>query len=317
VPKIGSLQLDKLLYQVDPSGSSTRIHTRERNERFGDSSLDDKILTDARVALQGKGRAPRRTRSPTSTATSARRSPASIGYTYGDKGLPEGASLDSHAARFRRTELRHLPGQRRPAAPDRRGQRLRRQGHEWRRDRRAPAGRGEVHLGRPEHSRATPASTARRVAVCSPPAGRANASPYRNSGGTAVVEGVGDHGCEYMTGGTVVVLGETGRNFGAGMAAAGPMSSIPRASSRPDAIRRWSSWNGSPTTPKRSGVEALVFAHLEATESPRAAEILKGWSQTRGQFWAVVPRPAEAKPGAQPVNEPEKPKADKPVASQP
>src|SRR5690606_40258460 len=39
----------------------------------------------------------------------------------------------------------------------------------------------------------------------------------RNSGGTAVVEGVGDHGCEYMTGGTVVILGETGRNFAAGM----------------------------------------------------------------------------------------------------
>jgi glutamate synthase (NADPH/NADH) large chain len=39
----------------------------------------------------------------------------------------------------------------------------------------------------------------------------------RNSGATAVVEGVGDHGCEYMTGGRVVVLGETGRNFGAGM----------------------------------------------------------------------------------------------------
>ncbi len=39
----------------------------------------------------------------------------------------------------------------------------------------------------------------------------------RNSGATAVVEGTGDHGCEYMTGGTVVVLGETGRNFAAGM----------------------------------------------------------------------------------------------------
>ncbi len=39
----------------------------------------------------------------------------------------------------------------------------------------------------------------------------------RNSGATAVVEGVGDHGCEYMTGGTVVVLGKTGKNFAAGM----------------------------------------------------------------------------------------------------
>ena len=39
----------------------------------------------------------------------------------------------------------------------------------------------------------------------------------RNSGATAVVEGVGDHGCEYMTGGRAVILGPTGRNFGAGM----------------------------------------------------------------------------------------------------
>ena len=39
----------------------------------------------------------------------------------------------------------------------------------------------------------------------------------RNSGATAVVEGVGDHGCEYMTGGTVVVLGQTGKNFAAGV----------------------------------------------------------------------------------------------------
>ena len=46
---------------------------------------------------------------------------------------------------------------------------------------------------------------------------RGRALAVRNSGATAVVEGVGDHGCEYMTGGTVVVLGETWRNFAAGM----------------------------------------------------------------------------------------------------
>ena len=48
----------------------------------------------------------------------------------------------------------------------------------------------------------------------------------RNSGALAVVEGCGDHGCEYMTGGVVVVLGETGRNFAAGMSVASPMSTI-------------------------------------------------------------------------------------------
>ena len=46
---------------------------------------------------------------------------------------------------------------------------------------------------------------------------QANVSVYRNSGATAVVEGVGDHGCEYMTGGRVAILGKTGKNLAAGM----------------------------------------------------------------------------------------------------
>ena len=53
-------------------------------------------------------------------------------------------------------------------------------------------------------------------------------------------------------------------------------------------------------------MEALIYALLEATESPRASEILKNWSTARGQFWVVVPHPAAAGPGAPPVNEPEK-----------
>ena len=56
----------------------------------------------------------------------------------------------------------------------------------------------------------------------------------RNSGAIAVVEGIGDHGCEYMTGGVVVVLGPTGRNFAAGMWAASPTSGEP---GRPSARR--------------------------------------------------------------------------------
>jgi glutamate synthase (NADPH/NADH) large chain len=61
----------------------------------------------------------------------------------------------------------------------------------------------------------------------------------RLSGATAVVEGTGDHGCEYMTGGTVVVLGKTGRNFAAGMSAASPTSTTRTASSPAAATRRW------------------------------------------------------------------------------
>jgi glutamate synthase (NADPH/NADH) large chain len=62
----------------------------------------------------------------------------------------------------------------------------------------------------------------------------------RNSGGTAVVEGTGDHGCEYMTGGTVVVLGETGRNFAAGMSGGVAYVYDADGTSSGAAIWRWS-----------------------------------------------------------------------------
>ena len=66
----------------------------------------------------------------------------------------------------------------------------------------------------------------------------------RNSGATAVVEGMGDHGCEYMTGGTVVVLGKTGRNFAAGMTGGIAYVSTRTATSRSAATWRW--WSSSP-----------------------------------------------------------------------
>ena len=63
----------------------------------------------------------------------------------------------------------------------------------------------------------------------------------RNSGATAVVEGVGDHGCEYMTGGIVVVLGNTGRNFAAGMSGGLLTCLMKMEHLKIDVIWRW--WN--------------------------------------------------------------------------
>ena len=74
-----------------------------------------------------------------------------------------------------------------------------------------------VPSGRARSSSATSSSTAPPPASASSAASRAERFCVRNSGASAVVEGVGDHGCEYMTGGRVVVLGPTGRNFAAGM----------------------------------------------------------------------------------------------------
>ncbi len=113
--------------------------------------------------------------------------------------------------RHGRPELRRLPSRRCGVRPRGRGERLRRQGHE----RRAHRRRGRLPPTRATHaSPATPSSTAPPAGelFCAGSAGERFA--VRNSGATAVVEGAGDHLCEYMTRGTVVVLGDFGRNVG-------------------------------------------------------------------------------------------------------
>ena len=114
----------------------------------------------------------------------------------------------------------------------------------------------------------------------------------RNSGATAVIEGVGDHGCEYMTGGTVLVLGETGRNFGAGMTN-GVAYVLDETGQFPSRL------NDELVVASRlmdadelSVVYELVREHFERTASRRAEAILDLWDVFRGQFWKVAPRQA-------------------------
>ncbi len=110
----------------------------------------------------------------------------------------------------------------------------------------------------------------------------------RNSGGTAVVEGVGDHGCEYMTGGTAVILGETGRNFAAGMS--GGVAYVY------DATKKF---------PARCNMEMVALEVLEAedlvdlkklienhfnyTKSAVAKSILDNWAKASLDFIKVMP----------------------------
>jgi glutamate synthase (NADPH/NADH) large chain/glutamate synthase (ferredoxin) len=113
----------------------------------------------------------------------------------------------------------------------------------------------------------------------------------RNSGGTAVVEGIGDHGCEYMTNGTVVVLGETGKNFGAGMS--GGQAYIYDEAGRfeklynPEMVEIVRLEDGSEHA---NELKTLVEAHLEATGSEKASEILADWSGSLSRIWRVQPR---------------------------
>ena len=112
----------------------------------------------------------------------------------------------------------------------------------------------------------------------------------RNSGFTAVVEGVGDHGCEYMTGGRVVVLGPTGVNFGAGMT--GGIAYVYDGSNDFDlrcnvgTVDLESVLSGSED---EAELLALLKEHLEATGSPNAAAKLADWENERSKFVKVIP----------------------------
>ena len=112
----------------------------------------------------------------------------------------------------------------------------------------------------------------------------------RNSGAHAVVEGVGDHGCEYMTGGRVVIIGKTGRNFAAGMSGGiayvldedeafhircNPQMVNLEAVEEPEDV---------------DAIRGLLTRHVQYTQSPAARNILRDWPAWRGRFVKVMPK---------------------------
>jgi glutamate synthase (NADPH/NADH) large chain len=111
----------------------------------------------------------------------------------------------------------------------------------------------------------------------------------RNSGVQAVVEGVGDHGCEYMTGGVVVVLGDTGRNFGAGMSG-GEAYVLDEAGTFDQKVNR-GMVRVEPLTDDRDRqlVRRLVDMHRHHTGSTKAERVLANWDQAVNQFRKVMP----------------------------
>lgn len=139
----------------------------------------------------------------------------------------------------------------------------------------------------------------------------------RNSGAIAVVEGVGDHGCEYMTGGVVVVLGETGRNFAAGMSggvayvldesddfpkrcnmAMVELEPVPEEDDMLEKLHHHGGdlmhkgmvdVSGDMTRHDDERLYQLISNHLHYTGSPRAKEILDHWVEFRPKFRKVMP----------------------------
>jgi glutamate synthase domain-containing protein 3 len=110
----------------------------------------------------------------------------------------------------------------------------------------------------------------------------------RNSGAIAVVEGVGDHGCEYMTGGRVVVIGRTGRNFAAGMSG-GFAYVLNEDGQFEDRCNTEMVELETLSAEDAAFVADLLERHHELTRSEKAKRLLLRWEETLTQFVKIVP----------------------------
>ncbi len=111
----------------------------------------------------------------------------------------------------------------------------------------------------------------------------------RNSGASAVVEGVGDHGCEYMTGGRAVILGPTGRNFAAGMSGGIAYVWDPEQAFARQCNMEMVELEAMDAPEDVAELKALIEKHYNYTESPVARQVLENWERSLGEFVKVMP----------------------------
>ena len=271
--KARGLDLSNAPARAGRARRARRCGARAARTRRSRDALDWRADRGARGRDRGR-RAGRRASSPVRNVNRTRRRAALARRSrsaHGAAGLPDGH--DPRRAATARPASRFgawlAPGVELHAR--RRRERLHRQGPLGRRDRRPAARRRRLRRrgerDRRQHRALRRDQRARRSSAASP----ASASRVRNSGARAVVEGVGDHGCEYMTGGRVVVLGPTGRNFAAGMSG-GVAYVLDEDGDFARALQpASSSTSRSSTTPTSRRCAALVEEHLERTGSTVAA----------------------------------------------
>ena len=288
-PKSKLVDLSGLLHNPDPSGETDRFHTRQRNERFGgEGSLDEAILQEARDVILGESsRLVARYKVTNVNRDIGTQISGQIAYQHGNEGLPAGTidltftgSAGQSFGAFLVNGLRlTLIGE----ANDYVGKGI---------------NGGEI-IVRPKPSetfawneQAILGNTCLYGATGGTLFGAGRAGErfaVRNSGATAVVEGVGDHGCEYMTGGVVVILGPTGSNFGAGMSGGlafiyDTSDSLPKnINPAMIGLERLS------VTEEIASLQKLIAVHAKATTSPHAQALLANWDAAVTKFWKVVP----------------------------
>jgi glutamate synthase (NADPH/NADH) large chain/glutamate synthase (ferredoxin) len=283
------IDLSDLLADPDPAGSRHRKHSRERNDR-PDAPIDDLLLQDAKDAIKDNTSITLHYDIQNTRRAVGTKLAGEIAYHYGDRGLDgtiecrfKGSAGQSFGAFCIRGLRLIITGE----ANDYVGKGMH---------------GGEIVLMPPgrarfqSHKNAIMGNTVMYGATGGTLYAAGTAGErfcVRNSGGHAVVEGLGDHGCEYMTGGVVVVLGDTGRNFGAGMTGGvafvldedclfekrfNPQLVGALQVTDPEDIRL---------------LQKMIGRHLEKTNSKRASDIITHWETYLPLFWKVAPHAPE------------------------
>jgi glutamate synthase domain-containing protein 3 len=285
------VDLSAILADPDPGGAKPRRHMQPRNDR-PDDPLDDRVWEDAMAAVETGQPFTRHYPIANTDRTVGARLSGEIARRYRSEGLPDGtlelhfggSAGQSFGAFCNRGMMLFLEGE----AQDYVGKSMY---------------GGEIVVMPPEG--AAFASHENTIIGNTCLYGATGGSLYaagcagerfavRNSGANAVLEGLGDHGCEYMTGGVVVVLGRTGRNFGAGMS--GGLAFV--LDENGDFDKRYN--------PAMVGIEpverefdipllrSMIERHLEMTGSARARDILDRWEHFLPLFAKLSPHPTEA-----------------------
>ncbi|MDE0317782.1 MAG: glutamate synthase large subunit [Candidatus Poribacteria bacterium] len=292
-PKAATLDLTEILTSADPTGKSPRYHLQERNDRV-DTPLDDQILQDAETAIANKEPIQLSYLIRNTHRTVGAKLSGEIAFRYGDTPLPKetirchftGSAGQSFGA-FCISGIQFiLTGE----ANDYVGKGM--AGGELV-VKPSPDARFEPHENTIIGNTVLYGATSGSLYA----AGRAGERfCVRNSGATTVVEGVGDHGCEYMTGGTVVILGETGRNFGAGMTGGSAYVLDENQQFEEKINSQLIKLERITEKVDEDTLVGLVQKHFELTGSQRAEKILANWDTFLPLFWKVVTPPPPPPP---------------------
>jgi glutamate synthase domain-containing protein 2/glutamate synthase domain-containing protein 1/glutamate synthase domain-containing protein 3 len=281
-PKGRLIDLSRLL--AEPAGD-TRFRTREQDAP--DMSLDESVLAAADAAVEDREAVSVSRDVSTSDRTVGARISHAVSSEYGVEGLPEdtlnvdlrGNAGQSFGAFLASGVTLSLTG----AANDYVGKGL---------------SGGTLAVQTPPNAGFDPAenTVVGNVALYGATDGECYVNgvagerfAVRNSGANAVVEGVGDHGCEYMTGGIVVVLGDVGRNFAAGMSGGVAYVHDPDGSFESQCNTGMVAVSRDLSERDEDAVRRLVENHAARTDSDSAQELLADWDAAISEFAVVMP----------------------------